>query len=64
MPTDQNNDRPTQFRKVVFVLACGTSWMLYLHRYVFGLIKPELRTARQCLFDFLRGLSGADGAFD
>ena len=44
MPTDQNNDRPTQFRKVVFVLACGTSWMLYLHRYVFGLIKPELRT--------------------
>ena len=37
-------DRPTQFRKVVFVLACGTSWMLYLHRYVFGLIKPMLIT--------------------
>jgi ACS family glucarate transporter-like MFS transporter len=36
-------DRPTQFRKVVFVLACGTSWMLYLHRYIFGLIKPQLK---------------------
>ena len=34
--------RPTQFRKVVFVLACGTSWFLYLHRYIFGLIKPML----------------------
>ena len=44
MLSDQNNDRPTQFRKVVFVLACGTSWMLYLHRYVFGLIKPKLET--------------------
>ena len=40
--TEAANDRPTQFRKVVFVLACGTSWMLYLHRYVFGLIKPKL----------------------
>ncbi|MDA1164593.1 MAG: MFS transporter [Planctomycetota bacterium] len=39
-----HTDRPTQFRKVVFVLACGTSWMLYLHRYVFGLIKPKLET--------------------
>lgn len=34
--------RPTRFRAVVFVLACGTSWLLYLHRYVFGLIKPML----------------------
>jgi sugar phosphate permease len=42
MSVEKNVDRPTQFRKVVFVLACGTSWMLYLHRYVFGLIKPEL----------------------
>ena len=42
MPTDQDNVRPTRFRWTVFVLACGTSWMLYLHRYIFGLIKPYL----------------------
>lgn len=42
MPTDQENVRPTRFRWTVFALACGTSWMLYLHRYIFGLIKPTL----------------------
>jgi MFS transporter, ACS family, glucarate transporter len=42
MPSDQNSVRPTKFRWTVFVLACGTSWMLYLHRYIFGLIKPTL----------------------
>lgn len=35
-------DRPTRVRWMVFVLACSTSWMLYLHRYMFGLIKPKL----------------------
>jgi MFS family permease len=40
MPT--HADRPTNIRWVVFGLACGTSWLLYLHRYVFALIKPEL----------------------
>jgi MFS family permease len=37
-----DDDRPTHFRWNVFVLACGTSWLLYLHRYIFGLIKPVL----------------------
>src|SRR5690606_155547 len=32
----------TNVRWLVFVLSCGTSWTLYLHRYVFGLIKPKL----------------------
>jgi sugar phosphate permease len=35
-------DKPTHFRWVVFALACGTSWLLYLHRYSFALIKPKL----------------------
>jgi len=35
-------DRPTNVRWAVFCLACGASWLLYLHRYVFALIKPEL----------------------
>ena len=34
--------RPTRFRWIVFALSCTTSWMLYLHRYMFALIKPEL----------------------
>ena len=43
MDDTQQSDRPTQFRWTVFALACGTSWMLYLHRYMFALIKPELK---------------------
>ena len=34
--------RPTNVRWGVFALACGTSWLLYLHRYAFALIKPEI----------------------
>lgn len=36
-------ERPTNVRWSVFALACGTSWLLYLHRYTFSLIKPELK---------------------
>jgi len=35
-------ERPTNVRRLIFGLACGTSWLLYLHRYLFGLIKPKL----------------------
>ncbi|HZN32981.1 MAG TPA: MFS transporter [Pirellulaceae bacterium] len=38
----QPADKPTNVRWVVFSLACGTSWLLYLHRYSFALFKPEL----------------------
>lgn len=34
--------RPTWVRWGVFALACHTSWLVYLHRYTFGLIKPKL----------------------
>src|SRR5687767_11459041 len=37
-------DKPTNIRWTVFGLACGTSWLLYLHRYTFALIKPELKS--------------------
>src|SRR5262245_37773815 len=40
MPLDER--RPTNIRWAVFALACGTSWWMYLHRYVFALIKPRL----------------------
>ena len=38
----KTTDKPTGVRWAVFGLACGTSWLLYLHRYTFALIKPEL----------------------
>ena len=34
---------PTRVRYMVFVLGFGTSWLLYLHRYSFALIKPFLK---------------------
>ncbi|MDG2129389.1 MAG: MFS transporter [Fuerstiella sp.] len=43
MANTAQSDRPTRFRWTVFAMACGTSWMLYLHRYMFALIKPELK---------------------
>lgn len=36
--------KPTNVRWAVFTLSCITSWLLYLHRYAFGFIKPELKT--------------------
>lgn len=35
--------RPTGVRWLIFTLACTTSWMLYVHRYAWGVIKPEIR---------------------
>jgi ACS family glucarate transporter-like MFS transporter len=35
--------RATNVRWLIFALGCGTSWMLYLHRYTFALIKPSLQ---------------------
>jgi MFS family permease len=33
-------ERPTQVRWLIFALACAASWLLYLHRYSWGVIKP------------------------
>jgi ACS family glucarate transporter-like MFS transporter len=35
-------ERPTRVRWLIFTLACGTSWFLYLHRYTWNFIRPEL----------------------
>ena len=37
--------RPTGVRWQVFAVGCLTSWFLYVHRYIFGVIKPDLRDA-------------------
>jgi sugar phosphate permease len=36
-------DRPTRVRWLIFVLACAASWLLYLHRYSWGVIKPAFQ---------------------
>ncbi|MFO0956623.1 MAG: MFS transporter [Isosphaeraceae bacterium] len=35
--------RPTSVRWRIFGLACGTSFLLYLHRYTWNLVGPELQ---------------------
>jgi ACS family glucarate transporter-like MFS transporter len=34
---------PTQIRWLVFALACGTSFLLYLHRYCWGVVKGSVK---------------------
>lgn len=36
-----SEQQPTRVRWLIFSLACSTSWMLYLHRYAFALMKPK-----------------------
>src|SRR5438132_13911209 len=34
---------PTRVRSLVFALACGISFLLYLHRYTWGFVKKDVR---------------------
>ena len=36
---------------LIFVLACAVSWLLYLHRYAWGVIKPILQRENPLLTD-------------
>jgi sugar phosphate permease len=33
--------QPTRVRWLIFGLACFASWLLYLHRYAWGIVKPD-----------------------
>ncbi len=35
--------QPTRVRWIIFALACAVSWLLYLHRYSWAVIKPTFR---------------------
>lgn len=37
------NAAPTNVRWLIFALACGTSWFMYLHRYTWNIVGPELK---------------------
>src|SRR5262245_47640200 len=43
--------QPTRVRWIVFVLACAVSWLLYVHRYSWGVIKPALKEEFPSLTD-------------
>ena len=58
--------RPTKVRWTIFSLACGTSFMLYLHRYTWNFIGPFLekdfgfsKTELGTLFSFFTPTYGA-----
>lgn len=35
-------EKPTGIRWIIFAMLFGTSWLLYVHRYIFGFIKPSI----------------------
>lgn len=39
MPTDEKPS-PTRVRWIIFTLACAASWLLYIHRYAWGNVRP------------------------
>jgi sugar phosphate permease len=41
-PAAPSPDQPTGVRWLIFFLACAVSWLLYLHRYCWGVIKPAI----------------------
>src|SRR5688572_28847956 len=53
-------NHPTNVRWLVFTLGCGISFTVYLHRYTFALIKPELQ--RRFDLDLIE-LGALDSAF-
>ena len=40
--SETSSESPTQVRWVMFALACGTSWFLYLHRYAWNIVGPKI----------------------
>jgi sugar phosphate permease len=45
------DERPTHVRWWIFLLACAASWLLYVHRYSWGVIKPTFRLEHPGLDD-------------
>ncbi len=42
MPEESEPNRPTAVRRQVYALACGASFLLYLHRYTWNFVGPKL----------------------
>src|SRR5262245_57529829 len=48
-------EKPTRVRWLILGLACATSWLLYVHRYSWGIIKKSLKTENAALTDLNLG---------
>src|SRR5262249_56675448 len=46
---------PTRVRWLIFALACAASWLLYLHRYAWGVVRPSLKAENPHLDDVALG---------
>ena len=53
--TSGEPERPTRVRWLIFTLACAVSWLLYLHRYAWGVIRPSLKAENPDLTDMELG---------
>lgn len=42
-PVSEGSESPTNVRWLTFALACGTSWLLYLHRYSWNIVSPTIQ---------------------
>jgi MFS family permease len=60
-PTPPDAERPARVRWLIFVLACAVSWLLYLHRYAWGVVKPFLLQENP---DLKAHVGWLDGAFN
>src|SRR3954447_25760285 len=52
-------ERSTQVRWLIFALACAVSWLLYLHRYAWGVVRPSLKAEHPELTDLRLGFLDA-----
>lgn len=49
------SDRPTRVRYRMFALAAGASWLMYLHRYAWSVVRPSIQQAIPGLSDTRMG---------
>lgn len=54
--------QPTGVRWLIFGLACAASWLLYLHRYAWGIVKPYYKQENPEISDYQLGW--LDSAFN
>jgi sugar phosphate permease len=52
---NEDAGRTARQRWLVFVLACAVSWLLYLHRYAWGVIRPALKAEDPSITDLQLG---------
>jgi nitrate/nitrite transporter NarK len=53
---EHNADRRLlEQRWIVFILACAVSWLLYLHRYAWGVVRPSLKAEDPSITDVQLG---------